>query len=156
MLCTIRRHQGSGNTSMIHLVNGVRILVRGSSLVPLDTFNGRTSAEAAFRLLWSTRAANMNTLRVWGGGTFLPPPFYDMCDRLGVMLMHDFMLSWYPNIPYPAFPAYRARIKAEVTQRLTSLARHPSIVVWNGGNEDQCTKYDTRRPDACLPGSTFW
>jgi hypothetical protein len=29
-------------------------------------------------------------------------------------------------------------------------------VVWNGGNEDQCTKYDTRRPDGCKPGSTNW
>lgn len=91
-----------------------------------------------------------------GGGTFLPPLFYDMCDQLGIMLMHDFMLSWYPNVPYPAYPQYRARIRREVQQKLTELARHPAIVVWNGGNEDQCTKYDQKRSDACRPGSTFW
>jgi hypothetical protein len=38
------------------------------------------------------------------------------------MILHDFMLSWYPNIPYPAYPAYRARIKAEVKEKLTDLA----------------------------------
>ena len=44
------------------------------------------------------------------------------CDELGIMILHDFMLSWYPNIPYPAYPAYRARIKAEVKEKLTDLA----------------------------------
>ena len=61
---------GSGNSSMILVVNGVRVLVRGSSLVPLDTFNGRTSAAATRRMLVSVRDANMNALRIWGGGTF--------------------------------------------------------------------------------------
>ena len=44
------------------------------------------------------------------------------CGELGIMILHDFMLSWYPNIPYPAYPAYRARIKAEVKEKLTDLA----------------------------------
>jgi beta-galactosidase/beta-glucuronidase len=48
------------------------------------------------------------------------------------MILHDFMLSWYPNIPYPAYPAYRERIQAEVKQKLTALARHPAIVLWFG------------------------
>jgi len=131
---------GSGNATMTLLVNGVPVLVRGSSLVPLETFNGRTSGARALRLLRSTLAANMNTLRVWGGGSFLPPAFYAMADQLGVMVMHDFMLSWYPNVPYPAFPAFRARVAAEVRQQLTVLAHHPAIVMWTGGNEDQCTR----------------
>jgi beta-mannosidase len=70
---------GSGNTSMVLLVNGQRVLVRGSSLVPLDTFNGRTSAAATRRMLLSVLRGGMNGLRVWGGGTFLPPIFYEMC-----------------------------------------------------------------------------
>jgi beta-mannosidase len=82
----------------------------------------------------------MNMVRVWGGGTFLPPLFYELADTLGVMLSHDFMLTWYPNIPYPAYAAFKARIKAEVVENVGRLARHPSIVVWNGGNEDQCSK----------------
>ena len=54
------------------------------------------------------------------------------CDELGIMILHDFMLSWYPNIPYPAYPVYRERIQAEVKQKLTDLARHPAIVLWFG------------------------
>lgn len=84
---------------MVLLVNGQRILTRGSSLVPLDTFNGRTSEAATRRMLLSVVAGGMNALRIWGGGTFLPPRFYETCDELGIMVLHDFMLSWYPNIP---------------------------------------------------------
>ena len=86
---------------------------------------------------------------MWGGGTFLPPLFFEICDELGIMLLHDFMLSWYPNIPYPAYPAYRVRIEHEVRQKLTDLGRHPAIMLWFGGNEDQCTKCEDL--DAC-PG----
>ena len=53
----------------------------------------------------------------------------------------------YPNIPYPAFPAYRERISTEVQQKLTDLARHPAIVLWFGGNEDQCSHYNPARHD---------
>ena len=141
---------------MILVVNGERVFIRGSSMVPLDTFNGRTSATRATRLLMSTRAANMNALRVWGGGTFLPPFFYEEADRLGIMLLHDFMFTWYPNIPYPAFPEYRERIRTEVEQRLTALARHPSIVLWFGGNEDQCTRYLTSRHDGIACTGKNW
>jgi beta-galactosidase/beta-glucuronidase len=118
---------GSGNSSMILLVNGVRVLVRGSSLVPLETFNGRVTSTAAIRLLRSTVAANMNALRVWGGGNYLPPAFYDAADQAGVMLLHDFMLSWYPGNPYPAFSAFRDRLVAEVTQKVTRNCTPPPI-----------------------------
>lgn len=144
---------GSGNTSMALLVNGERILARGSSLVPLDTFTGRTSGAAARRMLLSVIHGGMNSVRIWGGGTFLPPLFYEICDELGILLLHDFMLSWYPNNPYPAYPAYRARIAHEVQQKLTDLARHPAIVLWFGGNEDQCTKCKDTGPESSGPPS---
>eukprot|EP01043_Picozoa_sp_COSAG02_P029013 COSAG02_NODE_1788_length_10924_cov_15.455150_11_plen_397_part_00 len=78
---------GSGNTSMVLVVNGQRVLVRGSSLVPLDTFNGRTSAAATRRMLLSVLRGGMNGLRVWGGGTFLPPMFYEMCVTAALLLL---------------------------------------------------------------------
>lgn len=140
---------GSGNESMIVVVNDQRVLLRGSSLVPFDTFNGRVTQARAFRLLNSTASANMNALRVWGGGTFLPTAFMEEADRIGIMLLHDFMLSWYPGNPYPAYPAFRERITVEATQQFKRLSRHPSIVMWFGGNEDQCTRYDPSRSDGC-------
>eukprot|EP00040_Diaphanoeca_grandis_P044335 m.11989 g.11989 ORF g.11989 m.11989 type:complete len:1111 (+) comp9093_c0_seq1:65-3397(+) len=140
---------GSGNSSMVLIVNGVKIFVRGSSLVPFHSFPGRMTAAAAVRLLQSTVAANMNSLRVWGGGDYLPPAFYDLADEAGILLMHDFMLTWYPGNPYPADPIFLQRIADEVEQKVVELERHPSIVMWNGNNEDQCSRYDPARSDSC-------
>ncbi len=39
----------------------------------------------------SAADANMNFLRIWGGGVFLPDAFYDAADRLGVLIYHDMM-----------------------------------------------------------------
>lgn len=128
--------EGSGNSSMNLLVNGVRLLVRGSSFVPMDSFSGRLSGARVERLMQSVIAANMNALRIWGGGDFLPPYFYDLADSYGILILHDYMLSWYPNVPYPAFPEFTDRILKETTQVVSSLAHHPSIVLWFGNNED--------------------
>ena len=62
----------------------------------------------------------------------------------------------YPNIPYPAFPAYRERISTEVQQKLTDLARHPAIVLWFGGNEDQCSHYNPARHDGIACAGKNW
>ena len=129
--------------------NGRRIFVRGGSLEPLDMFPGRTSAAATEQMFKSILDGGMNALRIWGGGGYLPPTFYELADRYGVLLLHDVALTWYPNVPYPAFPAFRERIHAETREQASALARHPSIVLWFGGNEDQCTRYDPRYPTGC-------
>jgi beta-mannosidase len=35
----------------------------------------------------------MNMLRVWGGGIYERDSFYEIADRLGIMLWHDFMFA---------------------------------------------------------------
>jgi hypothetical protein len=54
----------------------------------MDNFEGRYSADAHTALVKSAADSNMNTLRVWGGGIFLPEAFYEAADRYGVLLFH--------------------------------------------------------------------
>jgi beta-mannosidase len=128
---------------MYFVINGLRILARGSSLVPLNSFPGELlNGTYSDQILKSVIAANMNMIRIWGGGIYQPTAFYEACDRLGIMLFHDFMFSWYPNVPYPAFKTFLKRVKDEITEKTLDLSRHPSIVLWSGSNEDQCTRYN--------------
>jgi hypothetical protein len=52
-------------------------------------------ADAHRTLVQSAAHAGMNTLRVWGGGIFLPGTWFDACDELGaetLSFLCDFML----------------------------------------------------------------
>ena len=63
------------------------------SVVPMDLLNGRLSAEAHRRLVQSAAEGRMNTLRIWGGGTYMPRAFYDACDEFGILLYHDLQFT---------------------------------------------------------------
>jgi beta-mannosidase len=73
-------------TSFYFRVNGVPIFAKGSNLIPLDVFAPRETRERARWLLSLAAAANMNMVRVWGGGRYLPDWFYDVADELGIMI----------------------------------------------------------------------
>ena len=79
--------------SFYFVINGHPIYVKGSNWIPPDAFQERVTDERLERLLRSAQLANMNMLRVWGGGIYERDSFYEMADRLGIMLWHDFMFA---------------------------------------------------------------
>ncbi len=115
------------------LVNGVPIFVKGASWIPSDSFPTRATADSLRRYVDDAAAANFNTLRVWGGGIYEDPAFYDRCDERGILLWHDFMFSC--NC-YPAFDApFMANVRAEISDAVKRLRHHASLAVWCGNNE---------------------
>lgn len=113
-------------------VNGVTVFAKGANLIPFDMFPSRVTDAKMQSLLEDSRAANMNMIRVWGGGYYLPDSFYDMADRLGLMVWQDFMFGG--AVP-PADVGYRENVRIEADQQVERLGSHPSIVIWAGGNE---------------------
>lgn len=83
---TIDGVDGSGSFTMRLNVNGAKIWSRGANQIPMEEMEGRQSAAAYVSMLRSAQAAHMNTLRVWGGGVFLPDVFYDTADELGLLM----------------------------------------------------------------------
>ena len=107
------------------------MFAKGANWVPADALAGRIDRARVEDLLSSAVAANMNMIRVWGGGRYEPDWFYDMCDALGLMVWQDFMFS---GSLYPATPAFLDEVAAEVREQAARLHHHPCIALWCGDN----------------------
>jgi beta-mannosidase len=83
-------------------------------------------------LLEMAKLANMNMLRVWGGGIYEDDYFYDLCDSLGIYVWQDFMFA---GGMYPADSHFLFNVKMEVKHQIERLRHHPCIVLWCGNNE---------------------
>ena len=125
---------GDGNANPQGLMvraNGAPLYIAGANMIPQDMLEGRYSAEAIVRLVTSAAEAQMNMLRVWGGGTYQSPAFYDTCDELGLLVLHD--ISYAQNGHSPK--AESASHKAEIQHQVRRLGHHASLVVIDGCNE---------------------
>jgi beta-mannosidase len=113
-------------------INGREIFCRGANWIPADALFSLSSPEKTEDLLQSAVDANMNMIRIWGGGFYEDDGFYDLCDRLGLMVWQDFQFAC--NI-YPSTPDFLENVEHEVEYQTKRLISHPSIVLWCGDNE---------------------
>ncbi|EPX61672.1 Beta-mannosidase [Cystobacter fuscus DSM 2262] len=113
-------------------VNGREIFCKGANWIPADALFSKTSPEKTEALLRSAVDANMNMIRVWGGGFYEHDGFYDTCDRLGLLVWQDFMFAC--NL-YPSTPEFLDNVAAEVDYQVRRLSHHASIALWCGDNE---------------------
>ena len=115
-------------------INGVPVFLRGAGWAPVEGLTHVWQPDRARRLLDMVEHADMNTIRVWGGGLVPEDEFYDECDRRGILLWQDFMFEYHM---YPAgLPEFDDNVRAEVVETVVRLRNHPSIVAWIGGNEN--------------------
>jgi len=130
----IRRQADQWGRSFELLVNGIPIFAKGANLIPFDLLPSRVTPAQQDRMLQSAVAANMNILRIWGGGIYQDDHFYDRADELGLMIWQDFMFGG--AIP-PYDTAFRENVAVEAAEQVKRLRDHPSIVLWVGNNEVQ-------------------
>jgi beta-mannosidase len=114
-------------------VNGAPIYVRGANWIPDDAFLTRMTPQRYRRAVGDAVAANVNLLRVWGGGIYEDQAFYRACDELGVLVWQDFLLAC---AAYAEEQPLRGEVEAEAREAITRLSQHASLAVWNGGNEN--------------------
>ena len=129
---TVTRNKDQWGESFSHCVNGVDIFAMGADYIPEDNLLPRVNPERTRRLLEDARAANMNCIRVWGGGYYPDDFFYDVCDELGLLVWQDFMFAC---AVYNLTEEFEENIVAEFTDNVRRLRHHPSLALWCGNNE---------------------
>jgi beta-mannosidase len=138
------------------VLNDVPIFARGADWIPASSFVGALTRERYDMLLNAAREANMNMLRVWGGGIYEHDVFYELCDRSGILNWQDFMFAcaMYPEDP----PSFVEEVEAEARYQVRRLRNHPCLALWCGNNENQWIHDQTywERPDFPVPGSLYY
>ncbi|VDK63166.1 unnamed protein product [Anisakis simplex] len=132
-------------------INNVAIFLKGSNWIPVSSFPARNHTERIDFLLKSVVEANMNTLRVWGGGRYESDQFYESADQLadrndeqhsvnliwedmGILIWHDLMFAC---ALYPVDEHFRINVRKEIRTQIRRLRHHPSILLWSGNNENE-------------------
>jgi len=113
-------------------VNGRLIFAKGANWIPAHSFVHGLERSDYAPLLNSAVEANMNMIRLWGGGIYEHDCFYDLCDELGLLVWHDFMFAC---DLYPSDDAFLASIKREAEENVCRVRHHASLALWCGNNE---------------------
>ena len=129
-LLTDKEHNGARFALRI---NGREIFMRGANWIPADALPARITAETVGDLLQSARDANMNMLRVWGGGQYEPDYFYQRCSELGLLVWQDFMFSC--NLYPAADKHWLQQVRLEAKMQVRRLSKHACLALWCGDNE---------------------
>lgn len=127
----IREKDKKGESFYFEL-NGVPVFAKGANYIPNDSFLTRVTKSDYEKVVADAVNANMNMLRVWGGGIYEDDYFYKLCDEQGILVWQDFMFAC---SMYPGNDAFLESIKAEAIDNVKRLRNHPSIALWCGNNE---------------------
>ncbi|MES1207814.1 MAG: glycoside hydrolase family 2 protein [Pseudomonadota bacterium] len=127
----VNKHDAAGKSFTV-VVNGAPVFMKGANWIPSDSFVDRETPARRRALLGSAAAANMNMIRVWGGGIYEDDDFYDTCDELGLLVWQDFMFAC---SMYPGDAAFLENLRQEAIENVRRLRNHPSLALWAGNNE---------------------
>ncbi|KAJ3078493.1 hypothetical protein HK102_004465, partial [Quaeritorhiza haematococci] len=129
-----RYKDGRPGTSFRFEINGIKVFAKGTNWIPADCFESRVTGTVLRQQLESCVEANMNMVRVWGGGIYQQDAFYNLCDELGLMVWQEFMFAC---AMYPVDAAFLDNVREEAEHQVKRLMHHPSIVLWSGNNENE-------------------
>ena len=120
------------NQKFQFVINGQPVFAKGTNWIPPSIFAGSATAIDYENLLIAAKNANINMLRIWGGGYYESQHFYQLCDQLGIMIWQDFMFacSYYPDSQW-----FLDQINTEAIEIIKQLRSHPCMVLWCGNNE---------------------
>ena len=113
-------------------LNGIPIFAKGSNMIPMNFFQERVKKQDISKVIDGAIGANMNMLRVWGGGIYQPDAFYQECDEKGLLIWQDFM---YACAMYPGDDVFLENARLEAVEQVQRLRNYSCLALWCGNNE---------------------
>ncbi len=145
---TVGTQKDQWGSEFAFMVNGIKIFAMGANYIPEDNILRYVTPKRTERLLRDCANANFNCVRVWGGGYYPDDYFFDLCDRLGLIVWHDLMFAC--NV-YSLTEEFEENIIAETVDNVTRIRHHACLGLWCGNNEMEWgwrdwTRLENHRP----------
>lgn len=134
----IIREKDEFGTSYYVRLNGVNVFMKGANYIPQHSFLTEVTDSMYEKTILDAVNANMNMLRVWGGGIYENDIFYELCDKYGILVWQDFMFAC---SLYPTEGELLENIRQEAIENVIRLRNHACIALWCGNNECQAAWY---------------
>ena len=129
----LNREKDEYGSDFKFILNGVPIFAKGANWIPADSFADRINKDTFEYYVDSAIEANMNMIRIWGGGFYEDDEFYNLCDEKGILLWQDFGFACRP---YPFFDeSFKKQVEDEVAYNVKRLRNHACLCLWCGNNE---------------------
>ncbi len=125
------RTQDAFGTSFECVVNDIPFFAKGANIIPPDFFPAR-ALNFEDRLIDAAIEANMNMLRIWGGGIYPSQSFLDKCDERGLVIWQDFMFACGM---VRGDSAHQTNVKLEAIDQLKKMRNHACMGLFCGNNE---------------------
>ena len=109
-------------------LNGRRMFIRGTNYIGSQWLSEMTPEKSGFDLAL-IKQANINAVRVHAH--IANPSFYDLCDRIGILVWQDFPLQW----GYREDREFVQQAIAQGKDMINLLYNHPAIMAWSLHNE---------------------
>jgi beta-mannosidase len=127
------RHSDEWGESFQFVANGIPFFVKGANWIPVDAVLARVTPADYERLILDAVKANMNMLRVWGGGLYEADIFYELCDKYGITVWQDFMYACHR---YPLDQAdFKENATREAAYQIKRIRHHSCLAILSGNNE---------------------
>ncbi len=127
----VQEPDAKGESFYVEL-NGHPVFCKGANYIPNDVFLDRVDTAWYREIVQAAADANMNMLRVWGGGIYEDDLFYGLCDEQGILIWQDFMFAC---SMYPWDEAFLESVRQEAIYNIRRLRNHACIALWCGNNE---------------------
>ncbi len=130
---TLNRETDQYGNNFQFVLNGIPIFAKGANLIPPNAMADRVISDDLIKLVEDALLANMNMIRIWGGGYYGSDALYDLCDEKGILVWQDFMFAC---LMYPFYEKdFLENVKAEIAYNVKRIKHHASLALWCGNNE---------------------
>ena len=118
------------NNRFMCRINGKLISLRGAGGFGCHDYLYRFHDRKDAWFIKAAQAMNFNYIRIHGSGLIATDEFYDLCDRMGMLVWQEFMIS---NMGLVG--THQDVWRTQTVQSILRLRNHPSLFYWCGGNE---------------------